>query len=106
MKPLLKIKFSGGRRLRVQVRVRAVRLPARPGLPPRPLVLVILPDGNVVRLPEPAAFASNDQPRRGLSGRAVPPPCSPVPGCALARRPCRGDSSLPAGPGRAPLPRR
>ena len=97
MKRLLKIKFSTGSRFKV--RVRAVKLPARAGLPSSPVVVAILPDGKVVRLPELPPSASNERPRRGSSALAVLPPCSLVPGRALARRPCRGDSSPPVDAG-------
>ena len=71
MKRLLKIKFSVGKKL--PVLVRAVRLPSQPGQPAGKTALIILPDGRVVRVPEPFPVWANNQPWRGSAWAALPP---------------------------------
>ena len=72
MKHLLKIKFSAGRKF--PVRVRAARLPEKPGGPVGTAVLVIMPDGTVMHRPNSSRFPSNNSPRRGsLESAALAP---------------------------------
>jgi len=89
MKRLLKIKFSGGTQF--AVRLRRALSAERPGAIARRKPSGRI-EARVVRLLELAHSTFITQPRRGSLALAVPPPYSPAPGRALARRPRRGDS--------------
>jgi len=72
MKHLLKIKLWVEKEFPVQVR--AARLAEKPSAPVRKPVLVILPDGKVVRSPKPPRSLFKNLPRCGSLERAALPP--------------------------------
>jgi len=91
MKRALNIKFSGHSNFKPAIGRDTSRARARSANRPdvRRLVLVILPDGKVVRQPESAASFAKFPPRRELLALAASLPRSHAPGTS-SREPRRG----------------